>query len=186
MLLDRVLPLTLPNEHIVFLLRRHWFVFAKKVVGYIFLFAWPILARYIILTFFSQVVETIFSGGLLEALVRLGVSLYYLAIWLFFWSAWADYYLDVWVVTNERIVSFEQRGLFNREVSELRLSRVQNVSAKVQGLINTMLDFGEVGIETAGEQSEMLFSFHQIPHPYQISEKIIHLTDDWRHTHQQV
>jgi hypothetical protein len=186
MWLGRVLPSPLPNERIVFILRRHWFVFAQKVIWYVILFAWPILARYVILNFFPQILEKIFSGGVLEALMRLGVSLYYLAIWLFFWSAWTDYYLDVWVVTTERIVSLEQRGLFNREVAELRLSRVQNVSAKVRGLVNTMLDFGEVEIETAGEQSETLFGFHQIPHPYQISEKIMHLTDDWRHTHQQV
>ncbi len=183
MLLGRILPQPLPGERIVFLLRRYWITFARQLTFYLLLAVLPFIARYLVLRLYPGLVDTIFSGGILEALFRLGVSLYFLVVWVFFWSAWVDYYLDVWVVTTERVVTLEQRALFNRSVSELRLLRVQDVSAKVQGFLGTFLDYGEVRLETAGEQSEAVFAFHQVPHPTQVSEKILHLADDCRHLH---
>ncbi len=166
------------------MLRRHWLVFTRIVLFYLVLLLLPLVVRYVVQNYYPGVLDVIFSGGLLEALFRLGVSLYFLAVWVFFWSAWVDYYLDLWVVTNERVIKFEQDGLFNRTVAELRLLKVQDVSATTRGLLSTFLNFGEVRLETAGEESELTFTFHQVPGPSVVSEKILHLADDCRHEHQ--
>lgn len=183
MFLERVLASPLPGERIIFYLRRHWFIFAKEVVLYVLLLVLPLAAKIFLPYLLPGLWAFISSGGLINALVKLGLSLYYLGVWLFFWNAWVDYYLDVWLVTNERVVSLEQNGLFNRSVAELRLSRVQDVAASAKGLFSTMLGFGEVRIETAGEQSELNFLFHQVPKPFKVSERILRLADDWRHEH---
>jgi len=181
MFLGRFLPSPLPGEQVIFYLRRHWFVLARQVVLYVILFIAPLVAAYLVLKLFPDFWDRIFNGALTEALVTLAISLYYLAVWLFFWNAWVDYYLDVWLVTNERVVSLEQRGLFNRVVAELRLERVQDVAAQSKGLAGTILNFGEVRVQTAGEEPN--FMFHQVSKPYQVAEKILRLADTWKHSH---
>ena len=181
MWLDKVLPFRLRGEVIVFYLRPHWLVLAKKIAFFVVLFALPAAVAYVLARFRTDDWEIIWSGGLLEVLVQLGLSLYYIGVWSFFWSAWVDYYLDVVLITNERIVSLRQNGLFNRSISELRLVRVQDVSAQVKGFLATVLHFGDVTVQTAGEQIN--FSFKSIPQPYQVAERILRLADDWRSSH---
>jgi uncharacterized membrane protein YdbT with pleckstrin-like domain len=96
-----------------------------------------------------------------------------------------DYYLDVDIVTNRRIVDIEQNGLFKRKISELSIDQVEDVSATVYGFFPTLLHFGDVDIQTAGSRPNFLFGY--APHPYSISKKILDLHDqamaeeeDWR------
>lgn len=181
MLFTRIITSPLPHEHVIFYLRRHWVVFAFQTIAYLAALAAPALVLYVTFTWAQGLWDWLMAGGLVTVLLILFLSLYYLATWFFFWNAWVDYYLDVWIVTNERILSLEQFGLFNRKVAELRLSRVQDVSSQVKGILQTFLHFGEVKIQTAGEEANFLF--HQIPRPYEVAEKILRLADDWRHSH---
>ena len=86
-----------------------------------------------------------------------------------------DYYLDVWIVTTKRVLNIEQTGLFARVVSELRLYRVQDVTSTVKGVVETLFDFGDVEIQTAGEKTRFLFE--EIPHPNRISKSILELSE---------
>lgn len=86
-----------------------------------------------------------------------------LIIWIFGFVVWIDYYLDIWIVTSERIINIEQKGLFNRVISELKLPRIQDVTTEVNGIIQTILNFGDVHVQTAGEESK--FFFRHIPDP---------------------
>jgi membrane protein YdbS with pleckstrin-like domain len=79
--------------------------------------------------------------------------------------------LDVWIVTDRRIVDSTQKGFFDRTVSELRISRVQNISVKIVGPIETFLHFGDLEIQTAG--SSDMFNFSQIPHPERVKDEIM-------------
>jgi len=87
-----------------------------------------------------------------------------------------DYYLDIYIVTNERIVNIVQNGFFKREVSELHLHQVQDVNAAVKGIFPTMFHYGDILIQTAGEKEN--FIFKSIPHPYRVSRKIIDLLEE--------
>ncbi len=181
MLFDRLLTNPLPYEHVTFYLRRHWFTFAREAAFYVFLLALPVAGSFGISTYLPNLWERLFNGELTEVIVMFSLSLFYLGVWAFFWNAWVDYYLDVWLVTSERVLALEQRGLFNRTVSELRLGRVQDISSHVAGLYGTFLHFGQVKIQTAGE--EPYFIFHDVPKPYEVAERILRLADDWRQTH---
>lgn len=69
-----------------------------------------------------------------------------------------DYYLDVYIITNERIVNIEQNGFFKREISELHLHQIQDVSAKVNGFLPTIMHYGDVFIQTAAERENFVFA----------------------------
>jgi uncharacterized membrane protein YdbT with pleckstrin-like domain len=79
-----------------------------------------------------------------------------LVVWIAFFVLWTDYYLDVWYVTNERIIAVEQKGLFWREIIDLRYEKVQDVTVEISGIISTLLDFGDLHVQTAGVGREII------------------------------
>ncbi|MBU1039144.1 PH domain-containing protein [Patescibacteria group bacterium] len=181
MFLGKLLTHPLPGETVEIKMRRHWWLFLKQFLWYSLLLFFPFILAIFSLAYYPFIWDKVFTSVFFGTLAKLVVSFYYLAVWLFFWNAWTDYYLDIWLVTNERILSFEQKGLFNRAVAELRMSRVQDVSVRVQGFMGTILNYGEVNIQTAGAEGK--FIFKDVPQPYKVSEKIIQSANHWRDSH---
>lgn len=158
-----------PNETIVLFFRRHWSVLIFRLFLFVVFAAIPLVVLFILLNIWTpqfQPLDFFTIAGILL------LSAYYLFIWLFFLHEWLDYDLDVWIVTNQRILDIEQRGLFSRTISELAISQVEDVTSVVKGKLATFLDFGTVEIQTAGEKAR--FIFEQVPSPRKITETIIH------------
>lgn len=105
-------------------------------------------------------------------LVLLGGVLAFLTL-LFSFVGFLDYYLDVWMLTNERVVEIEQTSLFGREINELHLHNIQDVSSRVRGFLETFLDYGTILVQTAGEVE--LFEFKYMPHPYEVEKTVLQL-----------
>lgn len=79
------------------------------------------------------------------------------------------------ILTNEHLVEIEQSAIFSRKVSELDLDSIEDASAIQQGFIQTMLHFGKVLVQTAGELPN--FNFAGLPFPYEISQKIMEIKE---------
>ena len=94
-----------------------------------------------------------------------------LVIWLYAFLIWIDYFFDVWIITNERVINIEQKGLFVRTVSELKFSRIQDVTSEVSGMIPTILNFGDVKVQTASEED--YFLFRRVPDPYHVKDVLM-------------
>ncbi|MFA6018608.1 MAG: PH domain-containing protein [Patescibacteria group bacterium] len=171
------LPNEIPGEKPVFFLRRHPITMMGTVLGYIAILLLPIAIYFYLTTF--QLVLLSEPGPLL--LIVLGGSTFFLFAWLFLFQGFLDYYLDTWIVTTRRVLNIEQNGLFGRVVSELRLYRIQDVTAMVNGFWNTMFDFGNVEIQTAAEHER--FMFEEVPHPNQISKAILEAAELDRRDH---
>ncbi len=63
------------------------------------------------------------------------------------------------IITDRNITQILQYGLFSRKVSQLNIVNVEDVTAVQHGLIPTLLNYGVLKIETAGEQSNFHFAF---------------------------
>ncbi len=83
------------------------------------------------------------------------------------------------VITNKHIVDVDQLGLFNRKVSTLTLQRIQDVSADVKGPLQTILQYGTVIVQTAGEREN--FSFNYIKCPYEVEQYILDIHQKYSH-----
>jgi len=101
------------------------------------------------------------------------ISVYYLGIWVFFFSEFTDYYLDITVVTTDRIIDIDQGGLFSRSISELDMTRVQDVKSVISGIIPTMLNYGRVTVETAATEEN--FVMDQVSNPNAVRQRIIEM-----------
>lgn len=151
--------------------RRHWFALAHRLIAPAVLALVPsavgLGAQYAGATLFVE------AAGLGYTLYALGVHLFWLLAIVLALAAFVDYYLDYWVVTDRRIVSVEQSGLFSRTVAQLHLSRVQDATARIHGPVATVLDYGDVFIQTAGEEARFVFT--SIPHPNQLIARVMTL-----------
>ncbi len=113
-------------------------------------------------------------------LVLLG-SIYYLGAITFFFTEFIIYYLDVWIVTNDRIIDVEQLSLFSRTISELELHNIQDVTSDVHGFFPTFLNYGNITVKTSSINANIIF--HDIHRPNKIREDLIRLADEDRKHH---
>ncbi len=67
------------------------------------------------------------------------------------------------IISTKNLTQILQKGLFNREVSELSMANVEDVSAEKKGIFQTLLNYGNLKIETAGAISN--FHFPYCPRP---------------------
>lgn len=157
------------NEEILLVIHRHWFNIAVHF-GVVVLLSVLLLGGISFLP--ALFPEAATSGS--QAFFAFVQNTLLLFLWLFGFLIWIDYYFDVWVVTNERIVNIEQKGLFTRQISELRFSRVQDVMSSVDGLVPTILNFGDVTVQTAAEEER--FVFRQVADPFKVKDRIMALS----------
>lgn len=160
------------NERLIIFLRRHWINLFIQLLPFIII-ALILFAAYILLGYFANIKIV---DPLEWQFVHLAVAFFSLFLWSFVFVVFLDYYLDVWIVTDCRIVNIEQKGLFRREISELRLDNVQDLTTEITGIIPTFFDFGDLYVQTAGKRER--FQFKNIPHPERVRDVILILSED--------
>src|SRR3989344_7000884 len=88
-------------EKVLALLRRHWFVLFIQFVGFFFIGIVPVVAYF----FVSH-----------SDIFWLAVTIFYLFWWYGLFYNITMYLLDIWVVTDHRVIDSEQHGFFRRTV----------------------------------------------------------------------
>ena len=163
-----------PGERVILVLRRHWYILASTIIAHSLLLLLPALVYIFARSYIAR------TG--LTSLYALVVMIYVLIWWYSLAYAVTMYLLNVWVVTDHRIVTSEQHGFFNHIAAELSLGKVQNTSAAVTGVIATMFNFGDVEIETASEGGR--FIFQKIPAAYSVKDIIMRSASEYTQQHQ--
>ena len=159
-----------PGEHVVREARKHWFLFLGELLPYAILAAIPFaLPKLIVLAPSLASYAALFAYH--TPLTRAVLGIWLLIAWTSAWGVFTRYFLNLWVLTNQRIVDIKQRGYFNREVSSLFLSRVQDVTTNVRGALPSLLGIGDIQVQTAGEDVE--FVMHGIPRPEEMRDIIL-------------
>lgn len=137
------------GEIVVFEIRKHWWRIFTWGAGLIFMAVLPFVAIVAFLIFSSTAQEYFYTIGFFY-------TLWITALWLLFFIEWTDYYLDVWIVTNHRIIDIEQKGLFARDVATVRLEDVHDIKIESVGLAATFFKFGSISVQSSGAHTEFL------------------------------
>lgn len=156
------------GEEIVLVVHRHWFNILQQML-LVFLM---IVALFASVIYFPLLFSTL-KNPAWNSFFTFLENIFAMVTWVILFLIWIDYYFDVWIITNLRIVNIEQKGLFNRSVSELELSRIQDITTEVMGIIPTFLNYGDVFVQTAAETERFLF--RQVPDPYHVKDQIMAL-----------
>ena len=78
------------------------------------------------------------------------------------------WYFTVYIVTDQRIRQITQRGFFGKDVVELRLSKIQNISYTIPGFSGEVFKFGTIVIQTyVGD-----LVIQKVEHPDKIYNKL--------------
>ncbi len=142
----------LPDEVVIRIVRRDIMVLIKRL----FSFAVVVLVLVGGIIIFFNTFPEVAQGSLYPILLLLGFGLGLFA-WLFFFLSITDFVLDVWYITNKRIIDIQQEGFFSKKVAEQYLNRIQDVTSETVGVMPTIFKYGNVRVQTAGEQEHFLF-----------------------------
>lgn len=165
--IGKFLPHLNQNEQIYLVTRKHWIIPSLKTLF------WLIIVIFLLLieSFLKSYLPSFLAINILEV-VRSALLMFAL---LGLFIVWTMYYLNVQVITNERIIDINQKSLLHHATSELGLERVQDVTTEIKGVLGNLLDFGNVKLQTAGEEQN--FIFDNIARPHQVAKIILELYD---------
>ncbi len=153
------------GENIISVYRRHVFVFLLELFPLVFFAIVTVaIAFFVVFMFFSMFFE-------ITILALFVMTLFLHLLWIAIFITLVDYYLDVWILTDERVISIEQKSLFSRVTYEFELSRIQEIEVDVKGVLPTLIDYGDVRVRTASENPD--FIFKQVRNPNKIKGAIM-------------
>jgi hypothetical protein len=145
------------GETVLDVCRRHW------------IYLWPRIAFYLVLALVppTAVALLLSTAGAYEGITA-KVFWVVAGLYLIYWGArifltWYRYRHDIWVITNQRIVDSFKRNPFSLMVSTADLVNVQDMTVEREGILKTMLDYGDIVCQTAAEKQE--FRMVGIPNP---------------------
>jgi hypothetical protein len=154
------------REEIVLMLRQHPIVNLKWIFITLLLLTGP--------TFLGMF--GIFS------LLPTGFPLVISMAWYLVTSAYAiegflNWYFNVFFITTDGIIDVDFFNLVDKRVSQADLEMVQDVTYSTNGVLGTMLNYGNVQVQTAAEVTE--FRFELVPNP----EKVARVLEDLMEKH---
>ena len=166
------------GEKIIVVIRKHWLVFVLTALSIAFGAALPLIVVAFLPADTLRMIFVSADAG------SAGAFLYYcwlLALWILLFVYWTNYYLDVWVITDRRIVDIDQKTLFRRGMITTRVEKIQDITVEVDGILPTMFGYGKLSILTAGQDPD--FHIENAAHPYAAKEKILaaHMAASERH-----
>lgn len=161
------------NEELYMVVRKHWiilvetFIFLAMLVGMCF-------GIYLIATFAG--LPTLFTAITIIGVCM--VSLQYIFV------HWVNNELDLLIITNRRIISYDQVRFLDRKMSQTTIDLVQEVNASTSWLLGNILHYGNLMIKTASDSSGDVSDFNMthIPEPIDTSRLIHSFIDEYRHS----
>jgi hypothetical protein len=156
------------NEEIHLVVREHWIIFVMRFLSWL-VFALVLMgAEWAINTYLPS-----FTGTIYMYAFNLFKDVYMMFLLLGLLIIWTIYYLNIQIITNERIVDITQNSLVNHTISELHLSHIEDVTSEVKGILGTMFNYGNVYVQTAGAVDR--FTFSRVPNPAKTEKLILDL-----------
>lgn len=81
------------------------------------------------------------------------------------------YAYNALLITDQRVVDFDQKGFFHRAVSETAYGTIQDVTFEIKGVLQTFFHFGNIDIQTAGAQKNL--EIEDVANPERIQDMIM-------------
>lgn len=94
---------------------------------------------------------------------------------------WISWNYSVYIMTDQRLIQINQKGLFRRSMVAIGLDQVQMVNYEIDGLEETLLGFGTIVVQTFVGS----LTINDVHHPAKIQKKMLHLLRDMGYTNPQ-
>jgi hypothetical protein len=147
-------------------LKRHWIVFI-----YIFLYIFFLIFSSFFILYFFNSISFVIPWSIIYILLVMYISTFSIFIYI----NWINNELDLFIITNKRIIWIEQLSFLNRTVSECSLEDVQEVNGLTKWLLANLMNFWTITIHTASEKSD--FNMNIVPEPLENSRNILNIIE---------
>ncbi len=122
-----------------------------------FLLALPLLLRFI--GFYDWLPATFqFVTMLGWYTIIIGYALEKFLMWFF----------NIYIVTDERVIDVDFYNLLFKRISEAKLENIEDITFSNSGILQSIIDYGEVRIQTAAEIPQI--EFENVPHPEKVAK----------------
>lgn len=141
------------GEKLLFIFRRN--IIAMRKGFYMLLI--PLVVTSIPILIWTEPIEIFLLplGGFILGLI---FFFYHLIIW----------YYTIYIVTDQRIRQVTRKGLFGKDVVELKLSKIHDISYNIPGLSGELFKYGTIVIRTfAGD-----LVIHNVERPEEVYSKL--------------
>lgn len=158
-----------PWEKVIMVLRRHWIVYVLLSLVFSSWLLFTILTYSILWwNYITNIINIIF--------------------WMFFsvlmYIKWLDHELDMYVITNNRVIGIDQIGFLDRKKTECNLWQVQEVNARTKWVFANLLGYWTVTILTAWNTTNMVMDF--APNSMEEARKMLNIVDDYRDSKEKI
>jgi len=128
------------KEEIVLLLRRHPVTHLSKTLIIILLFFFPLV----------MLASPMLSFEPLNFKIATIIA-WYLVLMGFTIETFLTWYFRVFIITNRRVIDIDYYSMVNKDISTAELSRIQDMSVVSTGVLASIIDFGTLYLQTAGQ-----------------------------------
>jgi membrane protein YdbS with pleckstrin-like domain len=150
-----------PGETILRVIHRHPIDLLPSVASSVLLVIFAIGFAYLDARFPANIpFPSLIVLSIISIVIVLAVLIFVIGFYVF--------HRNVLIFTNVHLVEVEQFGLFGRTVSQVSFARVQDVTGTRSGILATILNYGDVEIQSAGEQEK--FIYHTAPNPQKVAD----------------
>lgn len=140
------------EEKIILFLRRHWATNIFWILISFLMIIAPLILKIIPLLGFLPLRFKIIA-----------IMLWYLIILAFVFEQFLTWFFNVYIITDERIIDVDFVSLTYRRITDAQIERIQDITYKTGGLLRSIFDYGDIYVQTAGEQREI--EFNSVPKP---------------------
>jgi len=157
------------DESIVLFLRPYYLTNLPWVLFGIFLIFLPL----IIAKIFPMFGINFFSSGIVSHFAITYIVFYYLMIFSYLLISFLTWFYNIFILTADRIVDITYSDIVVYNVSETKLTHVEDVGYSQTGVIPTLFNYGNLSAQTAGEMEN--FEARSIPNPKEATDIIASL-----------
>ncbi|MCD4811015.1 hypothetical protein K8R14_00180 [bacterium] len=155
------------DEEVILVVRRHWIAYLAHV-----LLALIVLIVPLVLLLVTHKISDTYGGTTLYLglfVVSVVISANILV------TAFMQWYYNVSIITDKKIVALTVANVFQHDYIEILWRKVQDVSHDSVGPLSSMLDLGNMYIDTAGEGVDLTLTF--VPCPRDVQDVIDNLVE---------
>lgn len=143
-----------PGETVYYVFEKHWIAELPEYLAFVFFYIVPIFIALIV----SFYIPTKFIP-----LLWLFFSIYAVITALLLFIRWLNEALDLFVLTDRRLIDITQHGFLKRQTTTANLSQIQHVTYKQKGVVHNVFNIGHIDVLTAGANSDLALEYIQNP-----------------------
>ncbi len=161
-----------PNERVFIMLRRHFITNFGWLFTFIISCLVPVLIYFLLNKVNINILEDL---SLKRSYIDAILMMWYLFVLTNALMKFLDWYFNIYVITNERVIDFDFNPFAYHKISEASLDNIVDATQESIGFFPMLFNYGDVYIQTAGEKRE--FDFLSVSKPAWVRDKIMDLRD---------